>query len=65
MQGLRFGLLGVWRILGGDKIRQTLCVLSLAKILNKKSSFIAAAPASPKLNAKAIQRRRGQKIFKR
>jgi len=33
----------VWRILGGGKIRQTLCVLFLAKILNKKSFFIAAA----------------------
>jgi hypothetical protein len=33
----------VWRILGGGKIRQTLCVLFLAKILNKKPFFIAAA----------------------
>jgi hypothetical protein len=33
----------VWRVLGGGKIRQTLCVLFLAKILNKKSFFIAAA----------------------
>jgi hypothetical protein len=41
----------VWRILGGGKIRQTLCVLFLAKILklvlsetkDKNSFFIAAA----------------------
>jgi len=33
-------LLRVWRILGGGKMRQTLCVLSLAKIINKKILFI-------------------------
>jgi hypothetical protein len=33
-------LLRVWRILGGGKMRQTLCVLSLAKIINKEVLFI-------------------------
>jgi len=34
----------VWRILGGGKMRQTLCVFSLAKILNKKVLFILRRP---------------------
>jgi len=34
----------VWRILGGGKMRQTLCVLNLAKILlNYSFYFISAA----------------------
>lgn len=35
-------LLRVRRILGGGKIRQTRCVLSLAKFLNKKSFYLTA-----------------------
>lgn len=36
-------LLRVRRILAGGKIRQTRCLLSLAKILNKKSFYFAAS----------------------
>jgi len=32
--------LRVWRILDGGKMRQTLCVLFLAKIINKEVLFI-------------------------
>jgi len=38
----------VCRILGGGKIRQTLCVLFLAKILNKEALFILRRPKNLK-----------------
>jgi len=47
----------VWRILGGGKIRQTLCVLFLAKILlNYSFYFILAAAACPPSAEKIYKR---------
>ena len=47
----------VWRIFGGGKNRQTLCVLFLAKILNKK--------ACPERSRRVLFILRRPKIFKR
>jgi len=49
--------LRVWRILGGGKIRQTLCVLFLAEILNKK--------ACPERSRRVLFILQRPKIFKR